>query len=135
MQQCSFDRNIVQFYGFCPSPPMLVLEFMEARPACPPTPRPYPSPTLPYTQRHLRFCATPGGSRSAAALPQPARAAASMRWVPSGPRAAGRAATCGARCGAPTRPRCSGTRAGARSRWTSRAACTSCTSTRRAAAP
>lgn len=29
MQQCSFDRNIVQFYGFCPSPPMLVLEFME----------------------------------------------------------------------------------------------------------
>lgn len=32
MQQCSFDRNIVQFYGFCPSPPMLVLEFMEARP-------------------------------------------------------------------------------------------------------
>ena len=31
MQQCSFDRNIVQFYGFCPSPPMLVLEFMEVR--------------------------------------------------------------------------------------------------------
>ena len=29
MQQCSFDRNIVQFYGFCPEPPMLVLEFME----------------------------------------------------------------------------------------------------------
>ncbi|BDA40607.1 probable serine/threonine-protein kinase CTR1 at N-terminal half [Coccomyxa sp. Obi] len=29
MQQCSFDRNIVQFYGFCVSPPMLVLEFME----------------------------------------------------------------------------------------------------------
>ena len=41
MQQCSFDRNIVQFYGFCPSPPMLVLEFMEVRlhTSCTPMPR------------------------------------------------------------------------------------------------
>lgn len=50
MQQCSFDRNIVQFYGFCPSPPMLVLEFMEARPPAPPPhgptlALPYPTPS------------------------------------------------------------------------------------------
>jgi hypothetical protein len=58
MQQCSFDRNIVQFYGFCPSPPMLVLEFMEARPP-PAAPR---GPAAPGAA--LRFSAAPGGLRS-----------------------------------------------------------------------
>lgn len=46
------------------------------------------------------------------------------------PVSTGRAATCGARCGARTQRRCSGMRAGARWRWMWHVACTSCMSTR-----
>lgn len=37
MEQLSFDRNIVQFYGACLAPPhpMLILEYMEGEQPCP----------------------------------------------------------------------------------------------------